>query len=64
MSLIEPYALFTRDAMIQVFPASVDSATDDAAGLGEDIDLERVVWDSEYRNEIKRRLGTPPALKR
>ena len=64
MSLIEPYALFTRDAIIQVFPASVASATDDADATSEDIDLERVVWDSEYRNEIKRRLGTSPTLTR
>ena len=62
MSMIEPYALFTRDATIQVFPASV------AAGMSQDyerddIDLERVIWDADYRNEVKRRLGSLPRLR-
>jgi hypothetical protein len=44
MSMIEPYALFTQEATIH------DEATE--------IDLKRVVWDVDYRNEVKRRLGT------
>lgn len=62
MSLIEPYALFTRDATIQVFPASLVEAPEDAPLEREDIDLERVVWDAEYRAEVKSRLGSLPRL--
>jgi hypothetical protein len=57
MSMIEPYALFTQEATIHVFPASFDREVerDDEAT---EIDLKRVVWDVDYRNEVKRRLGT------
>lgn len=56
MSMIEPYALFTQDATIHVFPASLDREAErnDAA----EFDLKRVVWDVDYRNEVKRRLST------
>ncbi|SMF43512.1 hypothetical protein SAMN06265365_103306 [Tistlia consotensis] len=62
MSMIEPYALFTRDATIQVFPASFVDAPGSSSVGEDDIDLERVVWDAEYRSEVKRRLGNPPRL--
>lgn len=63
MSMIEPYALFTRDATIQVFPASVVETGARGGGERDDIDLERVVWDADYRNEVKRRLGSLPRLR-
>lgn len=62
MSMIEPYALFTRDATIQVFPASF-AGSGDVDEASDDIDLERVIWDADYRDEIKRRLGSLPRLR-
>ena len=55
MSTIAAYAFTTSDAMVQVFPASF-SSHGQASRQDEDIDLERVVWDAEYRNEVKHRL--------
>lgn len=62
MSMIEPYALFTRDSTIQVFPASSAFVAETNERREDDIDLERVIWDAEYRNEVKRRLGTTQQL--
>ncbi|MEX0760408.1 MAG: hypothetical protein WD100_12585 [Tistlia sp.] len=67
MSMIEPYAVYTHDATIQVFPASFADAAEAGSGTGRDeaadIDLKRVVWDVDYRNEVKRRLGSGPRLR-
>jgi len=38
----------------------LDQARDDANAV--EIDLERVVWDPDYRREIARRLGPVAAL--